>query len=162
MVRLFRLLLPALLLGTIIFGLISPVSATITIISQTGDNSQIKLDSGRNEFEITSFNGVVDVEDKDLAIPLTDSYDQGLGTSISLSGLETVTFSWNPPGTLTIPTPPDMATVVYDYDLDNGVTMRRTITITQDTTYAKVVDKYCNPTGSTNIYCRLSDRHGYE
>jgi hypothetical protein len=150
--RPFKFLFSALLLGTIIFGLISPVSATITIISQTGNNSEVELDSGRNEFDFREDDGVDDVKDKDLAISLTDGYDAGLGFDDSASGLETVTFTWNPPGILTIASPPDMATVVYDYDVDNSVTMTRTITITQDTTYAKVVDKYCNPTGSTRTF----------
>ncbi len=152
MVRLFRLLLPALLIGTIIFGLISPVSATITIISQTGNNDEVELDSGRNEFEFYQDEGVSDVKDNDLAIPLTDGFDYGYAIDPSSSGVETVTFTWKPPGILTIFTPPDMATLVYDYDLDNGVTMTRTFTITQDTTYAKIVDRYCNPTGSGQTF----------
>ena len=152
MVRFFRLLLPALLLGTIIFGLISPVSATITIISQTGNNDEVQLDSGRNEFDFEDSDGVDDIKDNDLAIPLDDGFDSGLGFDDSASGLETVTFTWKSPGTLTIASPPNMATVVYDYDLNNGVTMTRTFTITQDTTYAKIVDKYCNPTGSAQTF----------
>ena len=152
MFKLFRLLFPALLIGTIILGLISPVSATITIIYQSANNRDVYLDSGRNEFYFEEDEGVEDLRDIDLAIPLDDGFDEGLAIHNSRSGLETVSFTWNPPGTLTIPTPPDIATLVYNYNLDNSVTMTRTITITQDTTYAKIVDKYCNPTGSTRTF----------
>lgn len=141
-----------LLMLTSIGMLINSVSATITIIYVDSDKSDVDLDSGRNEFEFEEDDGVDDIKDKDLAISLTDGFDEGLAIDNSKSGLETVSFTWNPPGTLTIPSPPDMATLVYDYDLDNGVTMTRTFTITQDTTYAKIVDRYCNPTGSTQTF----------
>jgi hypothetical protein len=140
------------LLMLISIGIINPVSATITILYQSGNNDVVQLDSGRNVFDFGKDGGVDEVTDNDLAIPLDDGFDDGLAVDNSNSGLETVIFTWNPPGTLTIASPPDMATLVYNYDLDNGVTMTRTITITQDTTYAKVVDKYCNPTGSPKTF----------
>jgi hypothetical protein len=72
--------------------------------------------------------GVYEMYDTDLG--LFDGYDTGLRLD-NTYGIETVLYafqSWEHTDTS------DLVTIIYNFNLNNGVTLKRTITVTQDAT----------------------------